>query len=179
LSETEEIVALGRDARYRRAAETYGPSIARLAAAYEANPAERADLTQEMHFQLWRSLAGFDGRCSLRTWAYRVAHNVGASHAGRAMRRGLVTLDVLASEAVADERPDPESATDRTLTLSRLYALIHRLAPLDRQLTLLYLDGLDAEAIGDVSGLTPGAVATRISRIKQVLAARFNARDRK
>jgi N-acetylneuraminic acid mutarotase len=34
------------------------------------------DLLQEIHFQLWRSFAHFDHRCSLRTWVYRVAHNV-------------------------------------------------------------------------------------------------------
>ena len=30
--------------------------------------------------ELWVSLGSFDGRCSLRTWVYRIAHNVGASH---------------------------------------------------------------------------------------------------
>ena len=53
--------------------------------------------------------------------------------------------------------------------------LIHQLKPPDRQMMLLYLDDLDAKEIGDVTGLSPGAVATKIHRIKAVLAKRFNS----
>ena len=65
-----------QDELYEEAAGTYGTALERLARAYEAKPEARHDLVQEIHFALWRSLAGFDGRCSLRTWAYRVADNV-------------------------------------------------------------------------------------------------------
>ena len=47
----------------------------------------------------------------------------------------------------------------------------------DRQVMLLYLDGLDAKEIGEITGLSPGAVATRIHRIKAVLARRFNVNE--
>jgi D-alanyl-D-alanine-carboxypeptidase/D-alanyl-D-alanine-endopeptidase len=60
-------------ARYEEATATYGPALERLARAYEPNPELRRDLLQEIHIALWRSLASFDGRCSLRTWIYRVA----------------------------------------------------------------------------------------------------------
>jgi RNA polymerase sigma-70 factor (ECF subfamily) len=39
---------------------------------------------------------------------------------------------------------------------------------------LLYLDDLDAKEIGEITGLSAGAVATRIHRAKAVLARRFN-----
>ena len=39
---------------------------------------------------------------------------------------------------------------------------------------LLYLDGLDAKETADITGLSPGAVATKIHRIKALLARRFN-----
>ena len=63
---------------------------------------------------------------------------------------------------------------DRYRTLQRLHALIHRLVPLDRQLVLLYLEGVDAAGIAEVTGLSPGNVATRISRLKTTLARRFD-----
>jgi RNA polymerase sigma-70 factor (ECF subfamily) len=69
-----------QDGLYRDAASTYGAALERLARAYEADPDIRRDLLQDIHAALWRSFEGFDGRCSLRTWIYRVAHNVGASH---------------------------------------------------------------------------------------------------
>jgi len=38
---------------------------------------------------------------------------------------------------------------------------------------LLYLEDLDAAAIGEITGLSARAVATRIHRIKKILAGRF------
>jgi RNA polymerase sigma-70 factor (ECF subfamily) len=38
---------------------------------------------------------------------------------------------------------------------------------------LLYLEGLDAAAIGEICGLTPGAVAVKIHRLKAVLTKQF------
>src|SRR5262245_30630873 len=56
---------------YEQAAATYGAALERLARAYEPDADRRRDL-QELHLALWRSFAGFDGRCSLRTWVYRI-----------------------------------------------------------------------------------------------------------
>ena len=90
--------------QYDLAAKTFGAGLARLSRAYEADPELSRDLLQEMHVALWRSLARFDGRCALRTWVYRVAHNVGASHIvrQRAHLSALATLDDIDPPA-----PDP------------------------------------------------------------------------
>jgi RNA polymerase sigma-70 factor (ECF subfamily) len=165
---------LSQDERYHAAAAEFGAALERLARAYEADPELRRDLAQEIHVALWRSFAGFDGRCSLRTWVYRVAHNVATSHILAARRRraaAFTTLDALAEAAAPD---DPEAATGRSRALERLTALIQGLAPADRQVALLYLEDLDAAAIGEVTGLSAGAVAVRIHRLKAVLAARFH-----
>lgn len=162
-----------QDERYAAAAAEFGGAIERLARAYEAQADARADLIQDIHVALWRSLAGFDGRCALRTWVYRVAHNTAASHVQRRRRwRGerTASLDELDRLADAD---DPEAAVGERRALARLMALIHRLNPTDRQLTLLYLEGLDAGAIGEVTGLSAGAVATKVHRLKALLAKRF------
>jgi len=57
--------------------------------------------------------------------------------------------------------------------MARLMALIEALKPGDRQVMLLYLEGLDAQAIGEVTGLSPGAVAVKVHRLKSILARRF------
>src|SRR6185436_18427527 len=85
-----------RDAFFERIADEYSAPIARLARAHEADPSLQQDLRQDIHVALWRSLPAFGGRCSLRTWVYRVAHNVAATHVLRQRRHGrknLVTLD--------------------------------------------------------------------------------------
>jgi RNA polymerase sigma-70 factor (ECF subfamily) len=161
----------GQDERYRQAAAEFGPALERLARAFEADAAERRDLVQDMHFALWRSLAGFDGRCSLRTWVYRVAHNTAATHVATRRRapKGLSIEDV----ELADDRGGPEEIAGERQALERLMALIRTLKATDAQLMLLYLEDLSAEAIGEITGLSPGAVATKIHRIKSVLARRF------
>ncbi len=163
----------GQDGRYTTAAAEFGGAIERLARAYEAEPDPRRDLIQDIHVALWRSLAAFDGRCSLRTWVYRVAHNTAASHVQKRRRwrpeRGA-TLEALDGVADGD---DPEAAAGERQALERLMAIIHQLGPPDRQVALLYLEDLDATAIGEITGLSAGAVATRIHRLKALLARRF------
>jgi RNA polymerase sigma-70 factor (ECF subfamily) len=58
--------------------------------------------------------------------------------------------------------------------MERILALIYTLAPLDRQVILLYLEGEDAATIGDVTGLSSGNIATKIHRIKKILSQRFH-----
>ena len=158
---------------YDEAAATFGGALERLARAYEADADLRRDLLQEIHVALWRSFGGFDGRCSLRTWIYRVAHNVGASHVLRQQRtraRELVGLEEM--ENLVDATNGPEAA-DRSHALGRLLELIQRLKPLDRHVILSYLEGLDAASIGEITGLSAGNVATKIHRIKNMLARQF------
>jgi RNA polymerase sigma-70 factor (ECF subfamily) len=121
---------------------------------------------------LWQSLDRFDGRCSLRTWAYRVAHNVAISKVIRRRTRKpkLVGVDEL---DLRTESGDREEQFDRARAAARLLAIIHELKPLDRQVMLLYLEDLDALEIAEVTGLSAVNVATKVHRIKTVLAARF------
>ncbi len=158
---------------YAQTAATYGTALERLARAYEPDADRRRDLLQEIHLALWRSFAGFDGRCSLRTWVYRIAHNTATSQVLRrkASAPTLVGLDEL--EAQADE--DPHAIVDERHAMDRLLRLIHRLRPVDRQIILLYLEGLDAASIGEITGISARNVATKVHRIKAILKRRFHA----
>jgi RNA polymerase sigma-70 factor (ECF subfamily) len=167
------VEAAGQDERYSAAAAEFGSAIERLARAYEAGADARGDLIQDIHVALWRSLAAFDGRCSLRTWVYRVAHNTAASHVQRRRRwRGERGVTLEALEAVADT-DNPEATAGDRQALDRLMALIHALGAPDRQVALLYLEDLDAAAIGEITALSAGAVAVKIHRLKALLAKRF------
>ena len=160
------------DQLYDEAAATYGAALERLARAYEANPDRRQDLLQEIHLALWRSFEHFAERCSLRTWVYQVAHNVAASHVVRQRRTyaGLVSLEEIERVAIHAEG---ELAVSRSTALERLLRLIQRLKPVDRQVILSYLEGMDAASIGEITGISPSNVAMKIHRIKSILARRF------
>ena len=83
----------------------------------------------------------------------------------------LVSLEELAQ--VAEPR-DREREVDESRALVRLVELIQTLTPIDRQVIVLYLEGETAAAIAEVTGLSPGNVATKTHRIKQMLVSRFH-----
>jgi len=150
----------------------------RLARAYEADPDKRRDLGQEIHLALWRSFVGWNGQCSLRTWVYRVAHNAATSHVNRQRRANARTLVSLEELEHLPDRGVDMSAVDARQALERLLGLIQSLKPLDRQVILSYLEGMDAASIGEIVGLSSGNVATRIHRIKNILTRWFQGRRR-
>jgi RNA polymerase sigma-70 factor (ECF subfamily) len=157
-----------RDRLYDEAVDTFGAAIERLARSYELDAHKRQDLLQNIHLNLWRSFDRFEGQCSLRTWVYRVAHNVAATHVmdeRRRRSRPLIGLDDLDAR---DAGIGPDA--DRGVLLSRLMELIQRLRPLDRELVILYLEGLSAAEIGEVMGISAGSAATRIGRVKKLLS---------
>jgi RNA polymerase sigma-70 factor (ECF subfamily) len=164
----------GAEAFYRQAAQDYGVALERLAYAYEADADQRRDLLQEIHLALWRSFDKFDGHCSLRTWVYRVAHNVATSHVIRQRRRNTPTFITLDEAENETKDEDAGVSADRARARALLLAFIQRLEPPDRQLMLAYLEGMDAETIGEITGLSTANVWTRIHRIKNVLIRKFH-----
>ncbi len=161
-----------QDARYLEAAADHGGALQRLARATEANAERRRDLLQDMHVALWRSFAAYDARCSVRTWVYRVAHNVAASHVDRERRQRQPFVDLEAIEHLASAE-NISAEIEESEAVARLNAIIRKLGPPDRQIITLYLEGLDAASIADVTGLSAGAIATRVSRLKTQLARLF------
>jgi RNA polymerase sigma-70 factor (ECF subfamily) len=158
---------------YALAVASFGPALQRLARGFEADSDQRRDLLQDIHLELWRSLKFFEEKCSLRTWVYRVAHNVYASHVMRSRQlshTGSVSLDELAA---ASDRDNPEVTASDQQALAWLRQTIRKLKPPDAQVMSLYLEDIGASEIAEIVGISPGAVATRIHRIKTILAQMF------
>ena len=165
--------AANQNDQFKDAMGKFGPALERLACAYEADPEKRRDLSQDIQMQLWRSFQRYDARCSLRTWVYRVAHHVAASHVLRERKifSKLVSLEEV--EAFPD-KDHGQSVADQRHNLERLSRLIQRLKPIDRQVIISYLEDMDAISIGEITGLSPGNVAVRIHRIKNILTRQFH-----
>ena len=156
---------------YRQAGEEFAPALARLARSVERDADKARDLEQEMHCALWSSLARFAGQCSLKTWVYRVAHNVAADHVARAARGPkrvpLEEIEALPSSA------NIEADAGEALVLAQVAELIRRLPQVDMQVIVLWLEGESAADIAEITGLSPGAVNVRVHRIKTLLASHF------
>ena len=161
-----------RDELYETAIREFGRALDRLAAGYEADPEKRHDLRQDIHFQLWKSFEVFDGRCSLKTWTFRVAHNISVSYVNRERRKntGFVSLEEIERTAPGEAR---EPDIDHERALRQLWEFVRQLKPLDRQIMISHLEDMDAAAIAEITGLSPANVGMKIHRIKNILSGRF------
>jgi RNA polymerase sigma factor (sigma-70 family) len=140
--------------------EAYAGPVRRLCAVYAASSADREDLSQDIFLAVWRALPRFRRESSVRTWFYRIAHNVAMSWQTRDRRRQ-------SREAVLDEDSHPSGQMDlRRFALKRAIAGLN---PADRTLTLLWLEGLSAAEIEEVTGVRSATVAVRLSRIRRQL----------
>jgi RNA polymerase sigma-70 factor, ECF subfamily len=173
LASTPDAAAL--DALFEKIAAEFAAPLARLARAHEVDSHLQQDLLQEIHIALWRSLAAFGGRCSLRTWVYRVAHNVAATYVMRNRRRQSHRLTTLDDIDLAGETPNLDAELDEARAIQKVNALIQSLKPLDRQVIILHLEALAAHEIADIAGLSLAHTYTKLTRIRQLLAAQIGA----
>lgn len=166
-----------QDRQFSEAIARFGPALARMARGYEADADLRRDLEQDIQVALWQSFAGFDGRCSLSTWVWRVAHNRATSHMLTHRRRNAQGWASLEDLDLAADAPSPFDAADSNRAMAQILSIIDRLDPPDRQILLLYLEGVAGTEIGEVTGVSSDAVATKIHRFKAMLTRRFATGD--
>jgi RNA polymerase sigma factor (sigma-70 family) len=145
---------------FQRLLDTYTPALRRLCSVYVRNPADRQDLLQEIALALWKALPSFRGEASERTWLYRVAHNVAISNSMRARRR---------REVQSDEYP-PTATSNEDVRHEQLLDAVRRLEPVDRELVMLYLEGLTTREIGAVLGISEVNAGVRLTRTRRRLS---------
>jgi RNA polymerase sigma-70 factor (ECF subfamily) len=162
-----------QDRIFAEAITRFGPALARMARGYEADPDLRRDLEQDVQVALWQSLATFDGRCALSTWVWRVAHNRATSHMLTHRRRNAPGWTSLDDIEIADAAPSPFDAAESEQAMALILAIVERLDPPDRQILLLYLEGVAGGEIAAITGVTPEMVTTKIHRFKSALTRRF------
>jgi RNA polymerase sigma factor (sigma-70 family) len=167
----------GRKAAFLRIFAQYGPALERLAGAYAAAREDREDLVQEIAAALWSALPGYRGESSERTWLYRIAHNVAITAAFRQRKRE----EREAAPETPLDMPSAAAGAEQNLLLEEkrrmLFRAIRDLRETDRQITVLHLEGLSGAEIEAVTGIAEGAVATRMTRIREKLRQAIRARE--
>ena len=138
-----------------------------------ATGADRHDLMQELMLALWRAVPAFRAASSPSTFIFRVTHNAALTwkRAERSYRRRIDNFQEQHVESsAAVEASDGEAPTD---SLELLYGAIRTLAPLDRSLVLLQLDGMSYAQIADIHGLSESNVGVRLNRLKLKLTEKL------
>ena len=122
------------------------------------HPADAEDAVQNTMLRLWRTDTDFTGEEHLRRWLARVAVNESRRIAAHPWRRRAVSLEE-AREPVFQDRERRE-----------LYEAVMGLpAKYRAPLYLYYYEGYAVAEIGEILGLKPSTVQTRLSRGREKL----------
>jgi RNA polymerase sigma-70 factor (ECF subfamily) len=124
------------------------------------------DLLQDTFLEVFRSLSGFRGDSSLRTWIDRCAVRVAYAHFERKKRQPLLEpVHDLGSGA-----PSPEERTSRRDAVRRLYAELDRLDPRQRMaFTLFAVEGRSLREVAEIMDSTVSAAKIRAWRARRAL----------
>jgi RNA polymerase sigma-70 factor (ECF subfamily) len=159
--------------------QRYGGAVARFCGEALRDAALGDDVSQQVFIQAHRDLSRFRGGSNLRTWLFAIA-NHRVLDAAKARRRAQAHLD----DADGADIPDPTpSAGERIDDGALVRALQHCLgeipAGLRNELLLRYQQGLTFEEIATISGVRPGTLQARITRLLPRLQACIEARTSK
>lgn len=159
------LVAPLRDPIYHRAVRAVGDRD------------EAEDVTQEVMVRAFTRLHTFRGDARFSSWLYQVGSNCIRMHLRSRRRRHGARLDDHAREVeAASERRAPVPAPDRLAMDAQLAGAlaeaIAQLPPMYGGILRLWVeDGMDLKQIHDESGLSIGAVKTRLHRARSQVRA--------
>jgi RNA polymerase sigma-70 factor (ECF subfamily) len=131
---------------------------------------EAEDVVMETYLKAWKSIPGFSGRSSPRTWLCRIAHNCAVDWLRRRRNVSLPAQDRDEPEEAGDmsmladpaQRRPSELVAGRELQ-SAIDTALGRLTPDHRvALMLRFSDGLSYSEIAAATGVSIGTVMSRL-----------------
>jgi RNA polymerase sigma factor (sigma-70 family) len=154
---------------FTRILRTYDQALHRLSSIYMKDMSDRQDLFQEIAVALWTALPRFRRAASERTWLYRIAHNVALTYSSRRRQQRHEELPM--------ETLTCEPATMNDYRGYALFEAVQQLGLVDRQLAILYLEGLSQRDMEEITGLTESNVAVRLNRLRRKLEFILNGKE--
>jgi len=133
---------------------------------YAGNTGVADDLLQETLIRITHGLPSFEGRASLKTWAFSIATRVAADHFRQPTQRvHIVEVDE------APEMLDPDLTVDERLVIDEMNACVRQVIaslPEDYRAALVLhdLEGLSAAQTADVCGCSVPTAKIRIHRAR-------------
>jgi len=132
---------------------------------YANSDEDRADLKQEILYNLWKAYSNFRGLSKFSTWMYRISINTAISGIRKSKKHPII--EALSSENVIEEPNNEIDFLDKQV--NELYKAISKLNDIDRALILLYLEKKSYQEIGEIIGISEKNVSVKLVRIKTKL----------
>jgi RNA polymerase sigma-70 factor, ECF subfamily len=154
--------------------EEIQPRVYRFSLKMCGRAEDAQDVLQETLFAAARTIRDFRGASSVSTWLYTIARSFCIKKRRRSVfAPEVVSLDAQPAATTAASTPDPErSLADHELAVA-LQAAIAVLEPRAREVLVLRdVEGLSADEVAKVTGLSVQAVKSRLHR------ARLTVRER-
>jgi len=154
----------------------FGDEVYRFCVNTLNNQADGEELAQEVMTAACRSLAGFEGRSSLRTWLFRLArHKLDDFYRRQARTPAAAPLE----EAEAVVAPVAEEALEEKQRRERLARSLGRLGPDDRQVLAMRISQELAFAeIARILGVREGTARMRVGRAVERLKEEMRRDER-
>jgi RNA polymerase sigma factor (sigma-70 family) len=135
-----------------------------------SNAADAEDICQEVFLQIHRSIGSYQGRASLSTWIFGIAHNVTCRHF---RKRGAPQVSLDTIEATLDYSYDPrvEHTLDACRTVDRCTRTLARQRTPDHLeiFRLFYGLGRPLRAISKTTGKPMDSVKDSLRRSRNLL----------
>jgi RNA polymerase sigma-70 factor (ECF subfamily) len=122
------------------------------------------EVLQDVFLSLFRDLDRGKQIDNVRGWLFRVAHNLGLRRRNRARRGAETQLNTGSGEQTVDPAPNPEDRLANRQTRERVTAVVEALPEQDRRCLFLRAEGLRYREIGEILGMSLGAVSLSITR---------------
>lgn len=161
-----------KDALFREVSAQHSGLIARIALSYEADPALRRDLVQDVLLAIWLALDTFRGDASLKTFVAAIAQKRSISHVTRRAREPR--QEALPDHLVSAALPPDEAALQNDLK-KHLVQSIQKLPIPQREAIVLFFEGFSYAEMSEVLGISANAVMLRCQRAKAALKAMMDA----
>jgi RNA polymerase sigma factor (sigma-70 family) len=155
-----------REQLFAQVSESCMGLISRIALSYEASPALRNELVQDILLAIWVALANFRGEASVKTFAASIAQKRCISHVSRRARE---PRQVELSTDLASVGELPDELALRNDQKRRLVESIQQLPIPQREAIVLCLEGFSYGEMATILGISANAVMTRCQRAKTTL----------
>ena len=166
---------------------TYHQPIYSVIARTLQNPADAADVTQDVFIKVFRGISGFHGESSLRTWMYRIALHEASNQRRWWSRhcRKEVTIEaetghsaegqpLCIKDTLIDENESPFDMAAHEEIRVRVEAELREISePFRTVLILRDIEGLAYEEIAEILKLNLGTVKSRLMRGRAQIKARL------